>query len=202
MSHVIANKMLKAFTDILRESIATEEFLNSLTDTELMNLVVAVEGNARDRKLVVVNPTENTLTPEAQCAALQERFGVDGNKQMCSTPVGFAELMSFDRESLPFDLVKNELGHHVIVIGESSMQTAVLLSMTNHFHLQGVHEGYRVGDLYYLYVDAEQPSAVIHFHNRTTNKIYRINTNLVTFADWFENVLTVAEKNRQDFLSK
>lgn len=213
MSHVLIGKLIESLGNALAEAVVTPEFVKTLDDADLYVLHDLIRSEAFDRNIKLnesnlLSSAVSTLTPEAQLAALREQYGDNGQKQLGQlVQTGQQELIAPDlataiqgaqEKELAFPLVKNELDHWVLNITDPVMNMNALMLMSDHFRSNRIQDGYRLGDLYYFYVDKD----MVHFHNRTTSTLYALNTTLEAFNAWYEKSLGVIEQRKAEFLGK
>ena len=205
MSHVLIAKLIESLGTALTEAVVSPEFIKTLPTASLHALYDLIRSEAFDRDVKLndsnlLSPVVNTMTPEAQLAALREQFGDNGQKQL-GVQVGHLEPMvppSLDEVDYPFEIVRNELRHWVLNITDPVMNSNALMLMTEHFRKNGIVDGYRLGDVYYFYVEKD----MVHFHNRTTTTLYSLNTSLDTFSQWYTQSAALIEQRMSEFLGK
>jgi hypothetical protein len=211
MSHVLIAKLFESLGNALAEAVVTPEFVKTLNDTELCALhdllrSEAFERNVKLNESNLLSSVVNTFTPEAQCAILREQFGDNGQKKLDQFVQGAKlEMLApeLDKVEHPFAMVRNELGHMVLNIADPIMNSNALLLMAEHFRNNGINDGYRLGDLYYFYVLNDQDlNSTVHFHNRTTQKIYALNAPLAAFSQWYRLSLETIDRRMNEFLAK
>lgn len=210
MSHVLINKLVHSATVALREAVASVEFLESLTDRELVAIYSGISAVAASRQLVlepaVKANEEPVVSAEAHCAQLQQRFGIDGNLQLTSLgggqpPQQYMMTPTIPEVDYPFEFTTDESGDHIIVIKEPAINLNLLLTMSKLFRDNGVVGGYRQGDEFHVYVDEIKPDSMIKFHNVTTGKVFSVAGTLAGFAAWYTASLELIHSNLAQFQS-
>lgn len=209
MSHVLINKLVHSATVALREAVASVEFLESLTDRELVAIYSGISAVAASRQLVLepaVKVDEPVVSAEAHCVQLQQRFGVDGNLQLASLGGGqpsqqYMVVPTIPEVDYPFEFTTDESGDHIIVIKEHAINLNLLLTMSKLFRDNGVVGGYRQGDEFNVYVDEIRPDSMIKFHNVTTGKVFSVAGTLAGFAAWYTASLELIHSNLAQFQS-
>lgn len=198
MSHTFFKNVAESIDSALRKTVTKVEFIETLTNDELLLLNKAVQDVARDRQLdlTIVQPQ----TAAEQFNDLVNKFGHDGNLQLGNLN-NTDELPPVIEQTAqyPFKFEKDKVGEFVIIIPEKAINVNILMAISKAFKDNGVTDGYRVGDDFYLYVEKIDPAANVYFYNETKNQAYNISSDLASFTKWYESVLAIVNANVQQF---